>query len=81
MSELKKPQYIKVQLIFDEDALNQTMLIDCRQASKITVENEPIFKRSVITGDFDYNTILANAYIIIVEYPEGGINVKELQKD
>lgn len=74
------PKYLLVQLIFEDDNLTQSTMIDLTGAKSISTHNTPVFKEREfeVAGldGLDRTKLMQNIYSFIIDYGEEGISIK-----
>ena len=70
MEEIVKPKYLLLQLIFENDNLNQSSMIDLDGMESIHIDQVPIVESSEVIGSSS-KTLKQIRYVITVDYGEG----------
>lgn len=79
----RQPKYLHITLVFEDDALNQSSLINIDGSKSVYIDNIPEFVESkieTINGKSRPTRIKRNIFAIVVDYGEEGISLDEFNK-
>ncbi|NJO31589.1 MAG: hypothetical protein HC874_31565 [Richelia sp. SL_2_1] len=79
----KTPKYLHITLVFEDDKLNQSSLINIDGSKSVYIDNIPEFiesKIETINGKAKPTIIKRNIFAIVVDYGEEGISLDDFNK-